>query len=457
MRSIRFVALALATTLVCAGGASANAGGEVGITLGIQAPDEHLGTEPDFFDQLEAIGGLRGELFLNDKFGVTADGLYSQIDTNFPQGIARMTMGHAGLTWYPQTIEKQGAFFVSGGGGWMWVNMENGSGSDFDRPFASLGVGQRFLLGETATLRWEVRGDATFWNVTDIVGIDMIQAEGLVTLSFPFGGFVDADGDGVSDRKDECPDTVMGAMVDAKGCALDADGDGVPDGIDTCADTPKGAKVDATGCPMDSDGDGIFDGLDKCANTPKGAKVDATGCPSDADGDGVFDGIDTCPNTPKGAKVDAKGCPVDSDGDGVFDGIDQCANTPKGTEVDERGCPMLFKDERSALTLEGVNFETNSDVLTGGSMEILDGVAESLKAWPEVRVEVGGHTDSQGNDSYNLKLSEKRAQSVMRYLISRGVGAGQLEAKGYGETAPVADNGTSDGRAKNRRVELKKL
>jgi outer membrane protein OmpA-like peptidoglycan-associated protein len=284
----------------------------------------------------------------------------------------------------------------------------------------------------------------------------MIQAELLLGLSLGFGGTPDTDGDGVKDDRDECPDTPLGARIDERGCPTDADGDGVFDGFDRCEDTPRGATVDAEGCPSDSDDDGVLDGLDRCPGTPTGAKVDAKGCPVDGDGDGVFDGLDRCPETPMGAKVDAQGCPVDSDGDGVFDGLDRCPETPAGVEVDSRGCPVLFEEERADLVLEGVNFESGSDVLKEESKAVLDGVAASLKAWPEVRVEVGGHTDSMGGEALNLELSEKRAKAVQRYLIDAGVSFSQLTAKGYGESQPIADNGTPEGRATNRRVELKR-
>ena len=182
----------------------------------------------------------------------------------------------------------------------------------------------------------------------------------------------------------------------------------------------------------------------------------------DSDGDGVRDADDRCPDTPPGARVDARGCPKDSDHDGVYDGIDRCPDTPAGTKVDAWGCPVpvhkaLFEEKKKKLVLEGVNFEFNSAELTHGSYAVLDDVAASLKDWPEVRVEVGGHTDYMGDDAYNQRLSERRAAAVRDYLISKGVAADRLTAKGYGESQPVSDNGTAEGRAKNRRVELTKL
>jgi outer membrane protein OmpA-like peptidoglycan-associated protein len=272
----------------------------------------------------------------------------------------------------------------------------------------------------------------------------------------------DSDGDGVPDSRDKCPGTPAGAKVDSKGCPIDGDGDGVPDGLDKCPNTPKGEKVDHDGCSKDSDGDGVMDGTDKCPDTPRGAKVDASGCPVDSDGDGVPDGIDKCPGTPHGTKVNPDGCPVvtDSDGDGVNDDRDKCPDTPRGTKVDANGCPEaapVFAPGKTSLVLEGVTFDTNSAHLTSSSNATLDRVAEALKANPDVRVEVGGHTDNTGSKATNNKLSAERAKAVKDYLVSKGVSASRLESKGYGSSSPIADNKTADGRAKNRRVELKKI
>jgi OOP family OmpA-OmpF porin len=141
--------------------------------------------------------------------------------------------------------------------------------------------------------------------------------------------------------------------------------------------------------------------------------------------------------------------PVDSDGDGVPDSADRCPGTPAGIVVDEKGCP------REPVILRGVEFATASATLTEGSRPILDGVADDLKIHPLVRVELQGHTDSRGADAYNLDLSQRRADSVREYLINRGVNASRLEAKGYGETQPIADNATKAGQAENRRVVMK--
>jgi OOP family OmpA-OmpF porin len=272
---------------------------------------------------------------------------------------------------------------------------------------------------------------------------------------------VDSDGDGICDTNDKCPGTPAGAKVDKSGCPADADGDGVSDGIDQCPNTPAGAKVDAKGCPIDSDNDGVYDGIDECPGTPAGAKVDAKGCPKDSDNDGVYDGIDQCPNTPAGAKVDAKGCPMDSDGDGVYDGIDKCPNTPAGTKVDETGCPVEVKKfiDTGLISTTEILFDFNKATLKPESKAPLDAIGNILMQVPDLKIEVGGHTDGVGSDVYNKKLSDARAKTVRDYLVKNfpQINGDNISSAGYGESKPVATNDTKEGQAKNRRVEFKIL
>ncbi|MDD5390314.1 MAG: OmpA family protein [Gallionellaceae bacterium] len=230
----------------------------------------------------------------------------------------------------------------------------------------------------------------------------------------------------------------------------DSDGDGIIDTQDRCPGTPKGAKVDAYGCELDSDGDGVVDRLDRCPTTPAGSKVDAEGCELDSDGDGVVDRLDRCPTTPRGRWVNAEGCEVDSDGDGVIDAADVCPGTPAGEPVDATGCTLAI-----TLTLAGVNFDNDEDALRPDSIAILDGAVATLKRYPVFKVEVAGHTDSHGSSAHNLDLSSRRAKAVMDYFIAHGIAADRLSAKGYGETQPIGNNYTEEGRVKNRRVELR--
>ena len=217
------------------------------------------------------------------------------------------------------------------------------------------------------------------------------------------------------------------------------------------------------GKPKDTDLDGVPDKKDKCPGTPKGATVDATGCPTDADGDGVYDGLDQCPNTPKGATVDAKGCPTDSDGDGVMDGIDQCPNTPAGLKVDAMGCPIEVTEKETEMLdtgmirLQNVNFETGKATLLPDSYAALDEVGGILLKWPQLSIEIGGHTDSRGRVEKNQALSESRAQSVKNYLVDKfpGLATAQLTTKGYGSNRPLVPNTSALNMSKNRRVEFK--
>lgn len=167
---------------------------------------------------------------------------------------------------------------------------------------------------------------------------------------------------------------------------------------------------------------------------------------ADSDGDGVADDKDECPNTPKGVAVTAFGCPLDSDGDGVADFLDRCPGTPAGATVDAEGCaPSVVA---VSTTIDGFAFDSSE--LSASQMGALDEVAASAGGQS---LEVIGHTDSTGPEAYNQLLSERRAQSAADYLSSKG--ATDLTVVGMGESAPVADNGTSAGRAANRRVEVK--
>ena len=206
--------------------------------------------------------------------------------------------------------------------------------------------------------------------------------------------------------------------------------------------------------PSDSDGDGVYDRDDKCPDTPPGTEVDLTGCPKplDTDGDGVNDPVDECPGTPPNTPVDHRGCPKDSDGDGVIDRDDQCPDTPAGTPVDSVGCP---ESGDVMLSLTGINFATDSASVKG-SEAILDEAVKALNAnaYISVKVMVEGHTDSRYSESYNQALSERRAQSVVDYLVSQGIAADRLTAIGYGESKPVAPNDTAANMYKNRRVDF---
>ena len=320
---------------------------------------------------------------------------------------------------------------------------------------------------------------------------------------------LDSDGDGVPNNLDKCANTPVAAYskIDKNGCPLDSDADGVPDYLDKCPDTPAKAKgsIDANGCEKDTDKDGVFDYLDKCPNTLAGVKVDSIGCPIDTDGDGTPDNLDLCPETPLRAHgmVDKNGCPVDTDGDGVPDYLDLCANTPIAAKgfVDNNGCPMdtdsdgvsdyldkcptvkgvaanngceeikvevapivkpnevkpEIKPELKSLfqkALQGIQFESGSDLILQRSYKILNQIAGVLIANPTYLIEVRGFTDNVGKPESNLTLSKKRALAVKKYLVKKGVEESRITTNGYGGTLPVATNKTATGRSLNRRVEF---
>ena len=216
---------------------------------------------------------------------------------------------------------------------------------------------------------------------------------------------------------------------------------------------------------VDSDGDGVADTLDKCPGTPAGVAVDKDGCPLDTDKDGVADYLDKCPGTPVGVAVDRIGCPLDSDGDGVPDYLDKCPGTPAGVKVDSNGCPPVVivpahvkaaaaKRFCSKPAVLAINFDTNKSDIKPEYHDELKTVGDFLIYFPKAKGEISGHTDSTASNEYNQKLSERRAESVEKYIRTTfGVDPGRIATKGYGETKPVASNKTKAGRAKNRRIE----
>ncbi len=245
----------------------------------------------------------------------------------------------------------------------------------------------------------------------------------------------------------------------------DKDGDGIKDNVDECPNDPedKDGFQDQDGCPEpDNDADGILDKDDKCPNDPedKDGFQDQDGCPDpDNDNDGLADTVDQCPNEPedKDGFEDDDGCPdLDNDKDGIPDDKDKCPNEPGPGTVD--GCPQKYTlvvvTEKKIELKQTVFFDTNKATIKKVSYELLNQVAQAMQDNPTIQVRIEGHTDSQGNDNFNMKLSQRRAESVRTYLIGKGVAGDRMVPQGYGETVPIADNRTSAGRAQNRRVEF---
>ena len=328
--------------------------------------------------------------------------------------------------------------YLFAGPGYMWDNRE--SGINFNA-----GAGLKFPVGDNTALFVSgsyVNGiDGT--REVNGVGADVTDHHVNVTsiLEFSLGKAKDEDGDGVPDRKDECPGTPPGVQVDEKGCPLDRDGDGVPDYKDECPDDPGSAEL--AGCP-DRDGDGIADKDDECPDTPGLAKFN--GCP-DTDEDGVPDPKDKCPDTPKGCPVDADGCPLDSDGDGVIDCEDNCPQ--EVGPASNNGCPDWVE-----MNIPTIYFDFDKADLKPEAKAELDKVADQLNASKEYEIIIGGHTCNIGTEGYNMGLSERRAQAVVKYLLMKGVNNAYVGSNNYGETKPAVPNDSMDHRKQNRRAEF---
>ena len=242
---------------------------------------------------------------------------------------------------------------------------------------------------------------------------------------------------------------------------VDRDGDGIPDEIDKCPTDPedKDGFQDEDGCPdRDNDNDGVADDADKCPFEPedKDDYQDSDGCPDeDNDGDGLADKDDMCPTQP--GPQENKGCPdKDRDGDTVVDRLDKCPDEPG--PPDNEGCPkkltlVELKEDKIEIK-QKIFFATGRANILPRSFPLLNEVVEVLKAHPNLRIRIEGHTDIRGGRLYNLRLSEARAASVRRYLIEHGIEPERLESKGYGPDQPIASNRTAAGREQNRRVEF---
>lgn len=258
----------------------------------------------------------------------------------------------------------------------------------------------------------------------------------------------DKDKDGIVDAEDACP-TIPGTAA-THGCP-DKDGDGIADATDKCPDVPGLARFN--GCPIpDTDKDGVNDEEDKCPTTPGLKKY--LGCPiPDTDKDGINDEEDACPQI--AGLAEYKGCPApDNDNDGVLDKDDKCPDVP-GLK-DNNGCPEIKKEivEKVNFAARNIFFDMNSDKIQAKSFPSLNEVADLLKQHQELKMDINGYTDNIGAPAYNKVLSQKRAEAVRNYLISKGVSAESLHATGFGQESPIAPNTTPAGKAKNRRVEL---
>lgn len=325
--------------------------------------------------------------------------------------------------------------FVLLGAGGLGVSSDAGVlGNDFD-PALHFGGGVKVYINRWVMLRLDIRDVVSHQQGVDDTFISH-NLEALLGLSVTLGrankesGPSDRDGDGFYDHEDSCPDD-PGVAPD--GCPLgDRDGDGILDDADTCPDDPETVNdfQDDDGCPeSDRDGDGFWDDPDQ-DSCPDEAGVAPDGCPiPDTDGDGILDPDDACPQEPE---------------------------TENGFE-DADGCPDEVPEALKKFTgaIKGITFETNKAEIRTSSRRTLDKAVKVLKEFPDIRIEISGHTDNKGSVAHNKDLSQRRADSVKQYFIDKGIDASRLETIGHGPDKPVDTNDTKDGRANNRRIEFR--
>lgn len=448
-----------------------------GVNGGVMLYNGDYGKEFFRVDQGYAVGASLSR-YLNPSFDLMLHFFYDLVDLDDPNGLDPVTQLNFAADIYDFNILAKYKFnngyifkeeallapFLVGGIGGIYYDTE---GYGEDGVLDDSGVTPNLYGGFGINLRlasWMNFGvmSGFAYPFTDMIdgfegedhpeppntSNDVFQ-ENSVYFNFTPGKAKDTDNDGVPDRKDECPDTPEGVMVDENGCPIDTDKDGVPDYQDDCPSVP-GLK-ELKGCP-DTDGDGIPDKDDDCPDVAGPAIHN--GCP-DTDGDGVPDKDDRCPNTPKGVEVDRFGCPVDRDRDGIIDSEDDCPDVPGVAELN--GCPY---DVGTLMTKYGLNnqkvlFDFDKFELKSDGMNTLNSIANALKNHDGFGVELSGYTDYIGTDEYNMKLSEKRVNSAADYLVGKGVQRTQIKTMFFGEDNPVDDNKTKEGRAQNRRVDFK--
>ena len=387
---------------------------------------------------LPSISRISGEKYLDKGFTLQLAGSLNQIDFLQSEGDVdflyysidaivkydlNMLFGNTG--WFDPYVYLGGGYVSVDGNGEGMIN----AGFGFNTWFND-NLGLNFQHGTKKGFADEVRS----------------HYQSTLGVVIKFGG-KDTDGDGVYDKNDACPE--VAGLAEFNGCP-DADGDGIKDSDDACPNTPGLASMN--GCP-DADGDGVADKDDMCPNT-KGTKANK-GCP-DTDGDGVIDRDDKCA-TVAGPAANA-GCPwPDTDGDGVLDKDDKCPN--EAGVASEMGCPEKVITEAAKMGVDtfakAILFNSNRSSFKSGVSKQLDGMIEIMNNFPKANFIIKGYTDNTGAASYNLKLSERRANAVMKYLTKNGIDAARLTAEGFGVDSPIASNSTREGRAKNRRVEVK--
>lgn len=430
---------------------------ELGVYGGIlMLPETHELFEPDLtlveqgHKPLRAINpdvGLRLGYYPSRFLGLEVEGgvMPSKLRDEAGNALLYTGRGHVVLQLGLWSVTP----FVLVGGGALGISSPRESlGKEVD-PAVHFGGGLKFFFNRWVMMRIDVRDVISHKQGVENT-LESHNLEALLGLSITLGRKKDKDVNPTSDR-------------DGDGF-YDDDGKGVSH--DSC---PDEAGVAPDGCPVrDSDGDGILDPDDLCADRAETVNdfSDEDGCPeSDLDGDGFWDddgkGVsqDTCPSD---AGVAPDGCPIpDTDLDGIFDPEDTCIQEPETRNgfQDSDGCPDEVPAALSKFTgaIKGITFDTNEATIRKSSTKTLDDTVKVLNEYPDIRIEIAGHTDSQGDHDHNVDLSKRRAEAVKTYLTDKGIDPNRIETAGLGPDQPVDTNETKKGRSNNRRIEFKIL
>jgi len=498
----RMAALLAALTLLACSSLAAPAQAQVGFALHLEGGGSTMlsSHQRDVLDFDNGLTGMvRPELRLGDAFGLElgVGALWFPSDA----GLGRIFLAGGGLRVQPM-IGDVGRFVLDAHASYAYTG-------ELSRFAFDAGLAFEFRASDNVGLGPYVRYTHVF-AAGDADGADaMMLSYGLtLALGTSPAHAEDTDGDRIVDDDDLCPNEPAGDKPDPDrlGCPLgDTDGDGVTDDRDLCITEPVGVTPDPQriGCPLlDTDGDGISDREDLCPNDVPGEHPDAqrAGCPqADSDSDGVYDGDDVCPTTAAGEHPDGqrRGCPDgDDDGDGFLNSLDQCpaehANASLNPDPARAGCPLPDRDRDTVpdatdacpdvagapssnarrngcpglvtvqldrITIERpLYFATARDTILRRSDTVLLALAEALRLTPGIRrVSIEGHADDIGTEEDNRVLSERRAQSVMRWLIAHDIDAARLEARGFGESRPTAAGQSFGAREENRRVSIRVL
>ena len=313
----------------------------------------------------------------------------------------------------------------------LWVSAHLGYlGFDGSQFAVDLGVGYEWSVLKPIQLGLFARGTLGLIGRGD--QLDLLVTAGVsVSLAIGESKALDTDGDGLSDERES-----VRWSTDPND--PDTDNDGLPDGIEVDTETNPTLP--------DTDTDGLQDGAEDANHNGAVDSGESDPRKADTDGGGASDAWERAnpPHNPLDAADD------DSDHDGVPDDRDQCSGTPRGVEVDARGCAIL----RAQLVLDGITFATDSADILPASEDTLNRALSMLRDNPDAQIEISGHTDNTGSEPHNRRLSEQRAQGVRGWMVSHGIPAARLTARGFGPSRPRAPNDTEEGRAQNRRIEF---